>query len=627
MCGIAGFVRPGAAAAVARSLEESLARRGPDGSWAARRGDVSLVQTRLAVIDLSPEVSYPMPNESEDVWLLFNGEIYGYQAVRRRLEALGHRFRTACDAEVVVHAYEEWGAGCFAHLNGMFAVAILDERSGDLLLARDRFGIKPLVHTTGHTFAFSSDALSLVESGLVDGAIDMDAVEEFLQFHYVPPPKTGLEGVVSLEPGTTLVRERGGRVTTLHWAPRVFEGRAIPEGRAAGIEDLDRAMAEAVERQLVADVGVGVFLSSGIDSALLLSYAVSAGHRPLAFTVGFAGYGDYDEARRAAEVASRLGVEHHVDQFEIGFADALELVSRAFDTPLADASAIPTLLLARMARELVTVALSGTGGDELFAGYYRHRAHRIRPFATRLPKPARTALMAMAPRDAAPRRSSIQAARSYLARLAAAGAGDFAEQYLDLVTRDPSPAAQACLRFRADAAAAREAPAKRYALGDDHVGRPLDAVQEFDLKTYLPGDILVKEDRATMYSSLEARVPFLDDAVVDIAQRIPPAERASLFVGKKPLRELASQRLGAAQVTWQKRGFAVPLGQLLSGPWTEEARSWFQSLESSLVDGGRVCDELTRPNVDPTEIWALAVLGAWEQRLAEARSRAANGHR
>jgi asparagine synthase (glutamine-hydrolysing) len=622
MCGIAGFVRPGAPDAVANSLEESLARRGPDGAWTARRGDVSLVQTRLAVIDLSPGVSYPMPNESEDVWLLFNGEIYGYEAVRQRLEGLGHRFRTACDAEVVVHAYEEWGAECFTHLNGMFAVAILDERSGDLLLARDRFGIKPLVHTTGDTFAFSSDALSLVESGLVDGAIDLEAVEEFLQFHYVPPPKTGLEGVVALEPGTALVRERGGQVTTVRWAPRMFEHGAISEGPPVGVADLDHALAQAVERQLVADVPVGVFLSSGIDSALLLSYAVSAGHRPLAFTVGFAGFGDYDETRRASEVASRLGVEHHVDQFDIGFADALDLVCRAFDTPLADASAIPTLLLARMARELVTVALSGTGGDELFAGYYRHRAHRIRPFASRLPKPARAALMAMAPSDAAPRRSSLQAARSYLARLASAGGGDFAEQYLDLLTREVSPAAQASLRFRTDAAAARSAPAKRHALGDDHAGRPLDAVQEFDLKTYLPGDVLLKEDRATMYSSLEARVPFLDDAVVDIAQRIPPSERASLFVGKKPLRRLASQRLGAAQLTWQKRGFAVPLSQLLRGNWTEEARSWFQSLESSLVDGRRVCDALGHPDVDPTEIWALAILGAWEQRLADARKRA-----
>ena len=623
MCGIAGFVHPGSCQDVADALARCLAPRGPDGHWVWQRGDVSLVQTRLAVIDLSANVTYPMPNESGDVWLLFNGEIYGHDAVRQDLQRLGHRFRTSCDAEVVVHAYEEWGVQCLRRLNGMFALAILDERNDELVLARDRFGIKPLVYTTRESFAFSSDAMSMVESGLVDGAIDLSAVEEFVHFHYVPPPKTGLDGVSSVGPGTALIRQRDGRLETVRWAPPAFVHSAPPENGGPRLADLDEAIAGAVERQLVADVDVGVFLSGGIDSTLLLSYAISAGRRPVAFTIGFAGFGDYDESRRASELALRLGVDHHVEQFDIGFADALGLVSGAFDTPLADASAIATLLLADMARRTVTVALSGTGGDELFAGYYRHRAHRLRPFATHMPATVKGALARIYPSGAGSHRSSFLVGRSYLARIASAGGADFAEQYVELLAGQISSTAQAALRFDVDGRGVRTAVAARHSLTNDRTGNVLDIVQGFDVDTYLPGDVLLKEDRATMYSSLEARVPFLDQAVVDIAQKIPPADRASLLVGKKPLRKLASTKLGGTHLPWQKRGFAVPLNALLKGKWKGEARSWFDAMDSYLVDGLVVRDALGHDGLRAPEVWALAVLGAWESRLEQARRRAA----
>ena len=624
MCGIAGFVQHhGRVEQIARTLAESLGRRGPDGSWTMRRGDVSFVQTRLAVIDLSPDVVYPMANEDENVWLLFNGEIYDYGVLRRRLRGLGHRFRTACDAEVVVHAYEEWGTDCFRHLNGMFALAILDERTGELVLARDRYGVKPLVYTLGEPFAFSSDAISLIESGLAAGAIDMTAIEEFVHFHYVPPPSTGLAGLCSIEPGTALVRARGGERRTIHWATPTFGGDPDEDGVPSGLAELDAAIGEAVERQLVADVDVGVFLSSGIDSALLLSYATGAGRRPVAFTIGFSGFGDYDEAARAAKLALRLGVDHHVEQFNIGFVDALELVSHAFDSPLADASAIPTVLLARMARRRVTVALSGTGGDELFAGYYRHRAHRLRPITSRVPEALGSALSHVTLSRGASRRSSLQAAASYAARLASAGGSDFMQQYSELVAGSLSPAARAALRFPVDVEDVRRRVARRHSFSDGSFKRAQDKIQDFDLETYLPGDVLFKEDRASMYSSVEARVPFLDQAVVDVARRIPPSDRASLIIGKKPLRQLASKRLGGGQLTWQKRGFAVPLDELLKGPWKHAAQEWFDSLNSSLVDGRRVRAQLDGPHYDAAEVWALATLGAWEGRLAEVRAKCA----
>jgi asparagine synthase (glutamine-hydrolysing) len=620
VCGIAGFDRVRDAEGAGRSLQAALANRGPDGAWSRSVGRYCLVQTRLAVIDLSPRVTYPMCNESRDLWLLFNGEIYGYPDVRDELETRGHCFSTDCDAEVVVHAYEEWGIDAFARLNGMFALALVDERRDEIVLTRDSYGIKPLVRTTGAKFAFASDALALVGSGLSDGAIDQAALSAYVDLHYLPPPLTGLADVQAVMPGEAVIRNGDGTERSVHWGQSTFTGS---DSRSAGValHELDEALGQAVRDQLVADVDVGIFLSSGIDSALLLSYAVSAGVKTVAFTVGFAGFGDYDEARRASEIALRCGVEHHVEQFDLGFIQALQQVSEACDVPLADASAVATLLLAHMARSTVTVALSGTGGDELFAGYYRHRAHRARSLAARLPEPARGAMGRLPASRAASRGSSLRLATSYLARLANAPSDDPASQYIELVGGATSNGADLALLFAVDRDKARREAMSRHWLTPGLAASPLDAVQEFDVRTYLPGDLLVKEDRATMRHSVEARVPFLDKAVVALARRIPPRQRASLLVGKRPLRRLARRRLGAAGLTWQKRGFAVPLAQLFREQWKREARDWFGSLESQLVDGGRVADALDSGTLDAGDAWALAVLGAWEDRVRTVGSR------
>ena len=380
MCGIAGFEASAANADAARVLAECLANRGPDGKWVLRRDSFTLVQTRLSVIDLSDRVQYPMPNESGDVWLLFNGEIYGHGVLRRELERRGHSFATACDAEVVVHAYEEWGIDGFRRLNGMFALALLDERSGRLVLARDRFGIKPLVRRLKGPFAFASDALSLVRAGLSEGRIDPGAIEEYAAFHYVPPPRTGIEDIGQVDPGTALVRGFDGSEQVVRWADRALWETA-PAGPPPRLEELDAALTAAVGRQLVADVEVGIFLSGGVDSALLLSYAAELGSRPRAFTISFPGYGDYDEQPYASRLARAFGVPHVIAPFDLGFEQAVARTAEAFDCPFGDSSAIATLQLASLARPYVTVALSGTGGDELFGGYYRLRAHKLRRVA------------------------------------------------------------------------------------------------------------------------------------------------------------------------------------------------------------------------------------------------------
>jgi asparagine synthase (glutamine-hydrolysing) len=619
VCGIAGFEIDGVdVPAASAALMDALSARGPDARWSVVRGSVALVETRLAVIDLSDEVVYPMANESSDVHLVFNGEIYDHEILQKELETRGHRFRTRCDAEVVLHGYEEWGVDVFPRLNGMFALAIVDERSGDVLLARDRLGIKPLVRTTGSRLAFASDAIALVKAGLSSGQIDLAAVRGFAAFHYVPPPATGIADLTQIAPGTAIRRRRDGTEDEIVWAETPFAEAARAE--AVTVEEAEQALLTAVRRQLVADVEVGVFLSGGLDSTLVLSAAVALGARPQAFSLGFAGHGDYDEAGTASRVAERLGVPHHVAQFSASFDNAVNTVTEAYDTPFADASATAMIELAKLARAHVTVALSGTGGDDLFAGYYRHRAHRLRSLVGHVPPFLLRSAARGASAQAHARRSRIRLVGSYVARLAEAGGRSDVDQYLALTSNLTSSAGLAALRFPVDRTATVSELVQRFGFEEPLHPTKLRAIQQFELRTYLPGDLLSKEDRATMAVGLEARVPLLDNALLELAERTPEQQMISLRHGKIILRDLA-ERFGAP-ITKLKRGFAVPLGAYFEGPWRADAREWFSSAETDLIDAAsaaRLLDE----NVPPaTDLWMLATLVAWENRLKRARSAA-----
>jgi asparagine synthase (glutamine-hydrolysing) len=620
MCGIAGFVIDGVdATAASAALLDALTARGPDGSWSAVRGPLALVETRLAVIDLSDEVVYPMANESGDVHLVFNGEIYDHHVLRNELEGRGHRFRTRCDAEVVLHGYEQWGVDVFPRLNGMFALAIVDQRSGDVLLARDRLGIKPLVRTTGAPFAFASDAIALVSAGLSTGEVDLAALHGFAAFHYVPPPATGIADVVQVAPGTAIRRRTDGTEVEIVWSETPFA--EAPRSDEVTVDEAEQALLTAVRRQLVADVDVGVFLSGGLDSTLVLSAAVALGARPEAFTVGFPGYGDYDETAAASRVTRHLGVPHHVAELPASFDAAVNSVGEAYDAPFADASAVATIELAKLARRHVTVALSGTGGDDLFAGYYRHRAHRLRSLIARLP--SRLLRMGSSSAQGRARDTQTRLVGSYLARLSEAGGRSDVEQYLALVGNLSSPSGRVALRFSTAPAGTAAEVAQRFGFEEPLAPTQLRAIQRFELRTYLPGDLLCKEDRATMAVGLEGRVPLLDDALLALAARTPERQMMSMRHGKLILRQLA-KRFGVP-TTGLKRGFAVPLGAYFEGPWRADAREWFASAETNLVDADAAVRLLDEPKPPASDLWMLATLVAWENRLERARSAAAAG--
>jgi asparagine synthase (glutamine-hydrolysing) len=615
MCGIAGFQARGEDdIATAQALLGELAHRGPDGSWTEEVGGWRLVQNRLAIIDLSPAVAYPMRNEDASLALLFNGEVYNHSELRHELRSSGHTFSTMCDAEVVIHGFEQWGAGVFPRLEGMWALAIADSRSGEVILARDPTGIKPLYRTTSERFAFASEVTALVAAGLSTGAHDPEAITEYLAFHYVPPPRTGIADVRAVPPGTFVRRSLDGHEEAGTWTRPEFGGNPSRRVRS---EELDAVFQAAVARQLRADVPVGIFLSGGLDSSLLLSYAAAAGAKPRTFTLAFSGHGGYDESETAARLAKHYAVPHERVELDVSFPQALGEVARAYDVPMADGSAIATIKLAQHARRHVTVALTGTGGDDLFAGYYRHRAHRLRPLVERTPAALRERLSHLDPGRGGERRTRRALARSYLIRLASAGGASPWDQYLSLMGNSTSEAVlEAVCQQPVRLADARARVWERHRPSDRRT--TLDAIQEFEFATYVDGDLMVKEDRATMAAGVEGRVPFLDDTVRLLATQTTPRQRAGITKGKVLMREVARKRLPAGSARQGKRGFAVPLGDLMQGAWRKDAMSWLEAHDSDLVSTSELAGFVSEPG-RATDVWALSVLCAWEQRVRAAR--------
>ncbi len=561
MCGIAGILRadggPVAREDIAAMIA-ALAHRGPDGCGVRLDGPVAFGHRRLAVIDPSPAADQPMVGAEGAVWLVFNGEIYDFQTLRRELERVGHSFRTRCDTEVILEAYLAWGDDFIDRLDGMFAIAIWDGRDRRLRLYRDRPGIKPLYWTfDGRVFAFASElkAIERLDAGLdtgLDLQVDPTAVWDFLTYRYVPAPKSLYRNVYKLQPATRLVFDLdAGRVeTNVYWRLRV-RSDATSVDDAAG--EFRRLAGRAVQDQLVADVPVGLFLSGGIDSSTLVALAAERHEQPATFSIGFDDPA-HTETRFARLVADRFGTEHHeaiLDASET--ADLFGQLRAWYDEPFGDSSAFPTYLVSQWARRSVTVALSGDGGDELFGGYRWYRLfERLCPF-TRVSGWGRPVAAGL---DRFKQRlTRANPLRRACNLLALAGADELelyaklmggmgrAEKWRYRALLDIDPDYDDYWHFR------------RWWRDD----LPLRTrLQYLDFHTFLPDDVLTKVDRASMAHALEVRVPLLSTALVEFAFALPETVRYHQGRLKGLMKHAVRDLLPATIIDRPKKGFSAP---------------------------------------------------------------------
>ncbi len=569
MCGISGMfalndaLPPGARQSVV-AMNNALAHRGPDGDGFFEDARAVLGHRRLAIIDRAGG-HQPMTNEDGSCWIVFNGEVYNHKSLRSLLEDKGHRFRTSCDTETILHAYEEFGPACVERLEGMFAFAIYDVKRRELFAARDRLGKKPFFYTTlDGVFQFASELPGLTRAHGWRGEIDLTALEGYLSLGYFLAPSTIYRDVFKLRPAHWL-RVRDGRVEVQrYWDVTEFDTDHRPVDEL--LQDIDQTLRTAVHDRLESEVPLGAFLSGGIDSGLVVSYMAEAlGDRLVTATVGF-GERQHNELDAAALVATHFRSRHYADVIEPHLEEVIGPVTDRLGEPLADSSAIPTWYVCRTAKRHVTVALSGDGGDESFAGYdFRYVPHRLEESARRvMPQALSPAALWLSGRW--PRSPRLPKALRVGTLLENLGRDPAAAYYSDLAFLKPAET-RLLMGLSGDRDPATS-PIYEAVTEPYRRCRSADAVQRAayaDLNIYLPNDPLVKVDRMSMAHSLEVRCPLLDRRVVELAFRIPASRKQQGRRGKVLLRALAKRRLPSDLWRLPKRGFTAPIGEWVAG--------------------------------------------------------------
>jgi asparagine synthase (glutamine-hydrolysing) len=562
-----------------RRMTDVLVHRGPDdeGHWRADRDDgsgVALGFRRLSIIDLAGG-HQPLSNEDGSVWIVFNGEIYNYRELQPELVARGHQFRTHSDTEVIVHAYEEWGTDCLARFRGMFAFAIWDARRRRLFLSRDRLGQKPLFYREdAGRLAFASELKALLQMPDAPRELDPEAVDLFLTYQYVPHPRCILKGYHKLPPAHYALYEAGKLTVAPYWhAPyeahadsRQFANPDLAHSDRWTDDDwrsvLRETLTESVRLRMRSDVPIGAFLSGGIDSTIISGLMQSLSSRPIhTFSIGFP-VAQFDEREYARAAAKQLGTEHHEYVVEPSAVDMLPKLVWQYDEPFGDSSAIPTLYLSQVTRQVVTVALSGDGGDELFGGYERYQAVRLAQKFDLLPRSLRR-MFAWKIWQRIPTSTRQRSFGRRAKRFAAALSQSPELRYLRWIgifdadaRRDLyTPEFRASLGGFDSGGFIQEAYTR--APGRDFITRTMAA----DVHSYLPCDILTKVDIASMTYSLEARSPFLDHHVAELAARMPLRLKQTDRQGKLILLETFRDLLPESIQTRKKMGFGVPLDQ------------------------------------------------------------------
>lgn len=572
MCGIVGLFDTTGRQEIDRGLltrmNDSHVHRGPDGDGEFFDPGIGLGHRRLSIIDLSGGAQ-PLFNEDGNVVVVFNGEIYNFQDLSDELIEAGHTFRTRSDTEVIVHAWEEWGQACVDRFRGMFTFAIWDRRKETLFLARDRLGIKPLYYSVlpSGMLIFGSELKSLLVHPELERKLDPQAVEEYFAYGYVPDPKTIYSGVNKLAPGHLLKWRRGEGQPRPHQYWDINFDPSDHRSEEDVCEDLIEQLREAVKLRMIADVPLGAFLSGGVDSSAVVAMMAGEASDPVnTCSIAFADP-KFDESPYARIVADRFGTNHFQDQVDPDAFDLVDRLANMYDEPFADSSAMPTYRVCGLARQRVKVALSGDGGDEIFAGYRRYRWHdyeeRVRgvmPDAIR--KPLFGFLGAAYPKmDWAPKPLR---AKSTFQALSRDTVGGFFHSVSVLYDGVRQPIYSDAFRSELQGYHARDVLDKVMAKApsDDHTSR----VQYADLKTYLPGDILTKVDRASMAQSLEVRVPILDHKFVEWSARLPSSVKLNGREGKHIFKKALEPHLGNDILYRSKMGFSVPLGAWFRGP-------------------------------------------------------------
>ena len=625
MCGIVGAVQVGGPPpdpAILRRMAAALHHRGPDDEGYHTAPGVGLGVRRLSIIDVAGG-HQPLANEDGTIWVVGNGEIYNHRALRAALTARGHRFRTGSDIEVVVHAYEEHGEAFVEHLWGMFALAIWDSRRQRLLLARDRVGEKPLLYApVPGGLVFASEFAALLAHPAVPRTVEPRAIYHYLHFGYVPAPLSAFAGVYKLPPARLLVWEAGAQRQQRYWQVAYAPKVSWPEEEAA--ERLRALLRDAVRLRLMSEVPLGALLSGGVDSSTVVALMAEATSVPVpTFSIGFS-HRDYDELAYARLVAQRFGTSHHELVVEPSATAVLPALVRHYGEPFADSSAVPTWYVAQLTRQHVTVALTGDGGDEAFAGYDRYQAALVAARLDRLPAPARR----LAGRGGhllpqwGGRWSPWRRAQRWLTALPLAPA----ERYLRWVglCAEEVRAALLAPAFAHQVAAERPAALLAEAWGLTAGGQPLDALLAADRELYLPNDLLVKVDIATMAHSLEARAPFLDHRVLEFAARLPARLQRRGASGKYLLKRAMADLLPEEILRRRKMGFGVPLAAWLRGPLARRLRETLlapQSLRRGYFRPAvvrRLVDEHVAGRADHAALlWALLVLEEWHAAFIE----------
>lgn len=621
MCGICGILyrdkeRP-VDLTILKKMTDTIVHRGPDDEGHVQLPGVGLGMRRLSIIDLSTG-KQPISNEDESIWIVFNGEIYNYRELRNELKKAGHVFRTESDTECIVHGYEEWGEAVLQKLNGMFGFALWDARRSRLLMARDRLGIKPLYYYQDEEkLVFGSEIKAILQCPNVHRNIDFQALNNFLTFEYIPAPRSIFKEIRKLEPGHRLIWQNGSVKIDPYWQLQpTVQAQTFEEAS----ERLNELVNDAVRLRLVSDVPLGAFLSGGIDSSILVAQMAGLMDRPVkTFSIGFK-ESSYNELKYARAVAEKYNTEHHEFTIE---AKALELTEKLIghlDEPFGDFSIFPTFLVSKMARDYVTVALSGDGGDELFAGYDTYRAHRFdRRYYHLLPKLVKHGMIEPFARSLTPTEKKKGFINSFKRFIQGT---ELPKSLLHARWMVFLSEAERMKLFSGDAAAEiAENDPYDFILAHGNVVQGLDDVVRsgyIDVQTYLVDNILVKVDRMSMATSLEARVPYLDHRIVEFAFTLPPHLKMDGFKTKVLMKKAFWNLLPEAVQNRDKQGFSIPIKNWIRGE--------LKPMMLDLLDENRIRQQgifdadflqtLVKSHLDGVDnhshkLWALMVFQQW----------------